>query len=31
MEDLVGVMFKLTDSNSVWKSKMKDMLVVKDL
>ena len=31
MEDLFGGMFKLTDSNySVWKLKMRDMLVVKD-
>ena len=32
MEDPFGGMFKLTVSNySVWKSKMRDMLVVKDL
>ena len=32
MEDSFGGMFKLTSSNySVWKSKMRDMLVVKDL
>ena len=32
MDDLLGGMFKLTGSNySVWKSKMRDMLVVKDL
>ena len=32
MEDTFGRMFKITDSNySVWKSKMRDMLVVKDL
>ena len=32
MEDIFGGMFKLTGSNySVWKSKMRDMLVVKDL
>ena len=32
MEDSFGGMFKLTGSNySVWKSKMRDMLVVKDL
>ena len=32
MDDLLGAMFKLTGSNyPVWKSKMRDMLVVKDL
>ena len=32
MEDSFGGMFKLTDSNySVWMSKMRDMLVRKDL
>ena len=32
MEDSLGGMFKLTGSNyPVWKSKMRDMLVVKDL
>ena len=32
MDDSLGGMFKLTGSNySVWKSKMRDMLVVKDL
>ena len=32
MEESFERMFKLTDSNySVWKSKMRDMLVVKDL
>ena len=32
MDDSLGGMFKLTGSNyPVWKSKMKDMLVVKDL
>ena len=32
MEDSFGGMFKLTGSNySVWKSKMRDMLRVKDL
>ena len=32
MEDPFGGMFKLTGSNySVWKSTMRDMLVVKDL
>ena len=32
MDDSLGGMFKLTDSNySVWKSKMRDMLVAKDL
>ena len=32
MDDSLGGMFKLTDSNySVWKSNMRDMLVVKDL
>ena len=32
MDDSLGCMFKLTGSNySVWKSKMRDMLVVKDL
>ena len=32
MEDPFGGMFKLTGSNYfVWKSKMRDMLVVKDL
>ena len=32
MEDLFGGMFKLIGSNySVWKLKMRDMLVVKDL
>ena len=32
MEDPFGGMFKITGSNySVWKSKMRDMLVVKDL
>ena len=32
MDDSLGGMFKLTSSNySVWKSKMRDMLVVKDL
>ena len=32
MDDSLGGMFKLTNSNySVWKSKMRDMLVVKDL
>ena len=32
MDDSLGDMFKLTGSNySVWKSKMRDMLVVKDL
>ena len=32
MEDPFGSMFKLTGSNySVWKSKMRDILVVKDL
>ena len=32
MDDLLGGMFKLTGSNySVWKSKMRDILVVKDL
>ena len=32
MEHPFSGMFKLTDSNySVWKSKMRDMLVVKDL
>ena len=32
MEDSFGGMFKLTDSNySVWKSKMRDRLVCKDL
>ena len=32
MEDPFGGMFKLTNSNcSMWKSKMRDMLVVKDL
>ena len=31
MDDSLGGMFKLTGSNySVWKSKMSDMLVVKD-
>ena len=32
MDDSLGGMFKLTGSNySMWKSKMRDMLVVKDL
>ena len=32
MDNSLGGMFKLTGSNySVWKSKMRDMLVVKDL
>ena len=32
MDDSLGGMFKLTGSNySVWKSKMRDMLVVNDL
>ena len=32
MDDSLGGMFKLTGSNyPVWKSKMRDMLVVKDL
>ena len=32
MEDTLDGMFKLTSSNySVWKSKMREMLVVKDL
>ena len=32
MDDSLGGMFKLTGPNySVWKSKMRDMLVVKDL
>ena len=32
MDDSLGGMFKLTGSNySVWKSKMRDMLMVKDL
>ena len=32
MDDSLGGMFKLTGSNySAWKSKMRDMLVVKDL
>ena len=32
MEDMFGGMFKLTGSNySMWKSKMRDMFVVKDL
>ena len=32
MDDSLGGMFKLTGSNySVWNSKMRDMLVVKDL
>ena len=32
MDDSLGSMFKLTGSNYfVWKSKMRDMLVVKDL
>ena len=32
MDDLLGGMFKLTGPNySVWKSKMRDMVVVKDL
>ena len=32
MDDSLGGMFKLTGSNySVWKSKMRDMVVVKDL
>ena len=32
MDDLLGGMFKLTGSNySVWKSKMREMLVCKDL
>ena len=32
MDDSLGGMFKLTNSNySVWKWKMRDMLVVKDL
>ena len=32
MEEPFGGMFKLTGSNySVWKSKMRDMLVVQDL
>ena len=32
MDDSLGGMFKLTSSNySLWKSKMRDMLVVKDL
>ena len=32
MDDSLGGMFKITSSNySVWKSKMREMLVVKDL
>ena len=32
MEESFGDMFKLTGSNySVWKSKMRDMLVIKDI
>ena len=32
MDDSLGGMFKLTGSNySVWKSKIRDMLVVKDI